>query len=303
MLKPWTPISFEFFPPRSEAQAETLDATWRALAPLRPEYFSVTFGAGGSALDATHRAVMGLQQESGVPIAPHLSCLVDSRDTLRSFLDDYTAAGVRRLVLLRGDRPKEDEARAPGPFRHADELVSAVRELAGDRFSIEVACYPEFHPESATPESELQFFRQKVDAGATGAITQYFYNADAYFRFIEDCERAGIRIPIRPGVLPITNYAQLTRFSKLCGAEVPQWICRRLEAYGDDLESIRAFGLDVVSRLCERLLRGGAPGLHIYTLNQSGPSLGLIERLGGSPALNEHDSRDPRRNHAGGHTG
>lgn len=283
MLKPWTPISFEFFPPRNEAQAETLEQTWRALAAVRPEYFSVTFGAGGSGLDATHQAVMGLQRESGVPIAPHLSCLVDSREMLQGFLDDYTAAGVKRLVVLRGDRPKKGAPPA-GPFRYANEMVSGIREMAGDRFSIEVACYPEFHPESKTPESELKYFRQKVDAGATGAITQYFYNADAYFRFIEDCERAGIRIPIRPGVLPITNYAQLTRFSSLCGAEVPQWICRRLEAYGDDLESIRALGLEVVTRLCERLLRGGAPGLHIYTLNQSWASLELLKRLRQSDA-------------------
>jgi methylenetetrahydrofolate reductase (NADPH) len=278
MLKHWTPISFEFFPPRNAAQAETLEGTSRELAALRPEYFSVTFGAGGSGLDATHQAVMGLQRESGVPVAPHLSCLVDSRESLQGYLDDYSAAGVQRLVVLRGDRPKEGAPPA-GPFRYANELVAFIRDYAGARFSIEVACYPEFHPESETPESEMKYFRQKVEAGATGAITQYFYNADAYFRFIEDCERAGIRVPIRPGVLPITNYAQLTRFSGLCGAEVPQWICRRLEAYGEDLESIRAFGLDVVTRLCERLLRGGAPGLHIYTLNQSWASRELLKRL------------------------
>jgi len=280
-FKPWTPISFEFFPPRNEAQAQTLDHSWRELAALRPEYFSVTFGAAGSGLDATHQAVMGLQRESGVPIAPHLSCMVDSHETLTGFLDDYAAAGVRRLVVLRGDRP-DKVADQPRPFRYANELVSYIREQAGHRFSIEVACYPEFHPESATPESELKYFRQKVEAGADGAITQYFYNADAYFRFIEDCERAGIRIPIRPGVMPITNFAQLARFSGMCGAELPQWICRRLESYGEDLASIREFGLDVVTRLCERLLRGGAPGLHIYTLNQSEPSQRLLERLSGS---------------------
>jgi len=280
MLKPWTPISFEFFPPRSDAQEETLDETWRALAPLKPEYFSVTFGAGGSATGDTHRAVMGLQRDSGVPIAPHLSCMVDSRETLCGYLDDYARAGVDRLVLLRGDR-REGES-PPGPFRHANELVSFVREHAADRFGIEVACYPEIHPESETAESELRYFRQKVDAGATGAITQYFYNADAYFRFIDDCERAGIHIPIRPGVLPITNYAQLKRFSGLCGAELPQWIERRLAGWGDDLESIRAFGLDVVTRLCERLLRGGAPGLHLYTLNQSWASRELLQRLAGA---------------------
>lgn len=279
MLKPWTPISFEFFPPRSDAQRETLDATWRELAGVKPEYFSVTFGAGGSSLDATHKAVLDLQRDSGVPVAPHISCKVESREALARYLQEYEEAGVRRLVVLRGDRREGEEA--AGPFSFANELVEAVREISGDRFSIEVACYPEFHPESETPESELKYFRQKVDAGATGAITQYFYNADSYFRFIDDCQKAGIGIPIRPGVLPITNYSQLIRFSKLCGAEVPQWIARRLEAYGDDLESIREFGLEVVTRLCARLLRGGAPGLHIYTLNQSWASSELLKRLSG----------------------
>ena len=279
MLKPWTPISFEFFPPRSDAQELTLDATWRALAAVKPEYFSVTFGAGGSSLDATHRAVLGLQKDSGVPIAPHISCKVESREVLARYLQDYAQAGVRRLVVLRGDR--QEGKSGPGPFQYANELVECVRELVGERFSIEVACYPEFHPESSSPESEIRRFRQKVDAGATGAITQYFYNADSYFRFIDDCQRAGIEIPIRPGVLPITNYKQLMSFSGLCGAQVPQWIARRLEGFGDDLESIREFGLDVVTGLCRRLLRGGAPGLHIYTLNQSHTSRELLNRLTG----------------------
>ena len=212
-----------------------------------------------------------------MPVAPHISCKIQSKELLASYLKDYADAGVQRLVVLRGDRQEGEES--PGPFRYANELVEAVRELTGDHFSIEVACYPEFHPESADPSMELLYFRKKVEAGATGAITQYFYNADAYFRFIDDCEKAGIRIPIRPGILPITNYRQLVRFSRLCGAEVPQWIARRLEAYGDDLESIREFGLDVVTRLCKRLLRGGAAGLHIYTLNQSQPSMELMKRL------------------------
>lgn len=277
MLKPWTPISFEFFPPRNEAQENTLDSTWRKLVKARPEYFSVTFGAGGSNLDATHRAVLGLQTLSGVPVAPHISCKVDSREVLLGYLQDYAEAGVSRLVVLRGDR-QEGESQE-GPFRHANELVEFVRAETGNRFSIEVACYPEFHPESQSPDAELQHFRNKVNAGANGAITQYFYNADSYFRFIDDCQKAGIDIPIRPGVLPITNYKQLTRFSALCGAEIPQWITRRLEAYGEDRESLQAFGLDVVTRLCERLLRGGAPGLHFYSLNQSQPCLELLQRL------------------------
>lgn len=277
MLKPWTPVSFEFFPPRSDVQKATLETTSKVLAGTKPEYFSVTFGAGGSSLDATHHAVLGLQRESGVPVAPHISCKVESRELLASYLQDYADAGVRRLVVLRGDRQAGETI--PGPFKYANELVEAVRDLTGDRFSIEVGCYPEFHPESSDPSMELLYFRKKVEAGATGAITQYFYNADSYFRFIDDCEKAGIRIPIRPGILPITNYKQLMKFSSVCGAEVPQWIARRLEAYGDDLDSIREFGLDVVTRLCKRLLRGGAAGLHIYTLNQSHASTELLKRL------------------------
>ncbi|MFT5139612.1 MAG: methylenetetrahydrofolate reductase (NADPH) [Lysobacterales bacterium] len=277
MLKPWTPVSFEFFPPRTEAQQHTLNSAWPVLADLKPEYFSVTFGAGGSNLDATHQAVLGLQRDSGVPIAPHISCKVESRELLSRYLDEYAAAGVRRLVVLRGDRQGGQEV--PGPFKHANELVEAVRELSGDQFSIEVGCYPEFHPESVSPDKELMYFKQKVDAGATGAITQYFYNVEAYFRFIAECETAGITIPIRPGILPITNRDQLLKFSGMCGAEVPRWITKRLDSYGDDIESIREFGLDVVTELCKRLLMGGAPGLHIYTLNQSEHSLRLINRL------------------------
>jgi methylenetetrahydrofolate reductase (NADPH) len=277
MLKPWTPISFEFFPPRSGPQREALESTVKVLAELKPEYFSVTFGAGGSSLDATHQAVLGLQRDSGIPIAPHISCKLESRELLSRYLTEYADAGVRRLVVLRGDR-QQGESPA-GPFHHANELVEAVRDFSGDQFSIEVACYPEFHPESESPEKELQYFKRKVEAGATGAITQYFYNVEAYFRFIAECEAAGITIPIRPGILPMTNRDQLLRFSSMCGAEVPRWILKRLESYADDLESIREFGLDVVTHLCQRLLAGGAPGLHIYTLNQSEHSMRLIRRL------------------------
>ncbi len=277
MLKPWTPISFEFFPPRNDAQRQTLSNSWQQLAKTKPEYFSVTFGAGGSSLDATHQVVLELQKDSGVPTAPHISCKVESREVLARYLDEYAQAGVKRLVVLRGDRQRDESV--TGSFRYAGDLVSAVREISGDQFSIEVGCYPDFHPESVSPQTEMQYFKQKVDAGATGAITQYFYNADSYFRFIDDCQKAGIEIPIRPGVLPITNYKQLMSFSTLCGAEVPQWITKRLEGYGDDLESIREFGLEVVTRLCTRLLRGGAPGLHIYTLNQSWASSELLKRL------------------------
>jgi methylenetetrahydrofolate reductase (NADPH) len=272
-----TPISFEFFPPRSAEQGQLLDSTWQQLVRFDPEYFSVTFGAGGSSLDATHQAVLHLSRHSGVNVAPHISCLVESEERLRHFLEEYRAAGVDRLVLLRGDRP--DGQAGSGLFEHADELVSFVRTQYGDAFTIEVGCYPEFHPESASPETDLAHFRKKVDAGASGAITQYFYNADSYYRFVEDSRRHGIDIPIRPGIMPITNYRQLARFSGICGAEIPQWILRRLEAWGDDLESIRAFGLDVVSRLCEQLLRDGAPGLHIYTLNRAQATEQLLQRL------------------------
>jgi len=272
-----TPISFEFFPPRNEEQNRLLDATWHRLVRFEPEYFSVTFGASGSRLTATHEAVLRLSRDSGVDVAPHISCMVGSRQRLRHFLEEYRRAGVSRLVLLRGDWP--DGQAQPGDFRHADDLVSFVRAHYGDTFTIEVGCYPEFHPESATPELDLRYFRQKVDAGADGAITQYFYNADSYYRFVEDCREAGIRIPIRPGIMPITNYRQLARFSQTCGAEIPRWIMQRLEAWGDDLESIRSFGLDVVARLCEQLLRDGAPGLHFYTLNRSQATEQLLERV------------------------
>ncbi len=270
-------ISFEFFPPRTEQQKAALDATWRELAPLRPDYLSVTFGAGGSTLDATRETVLGLSGETDVPVAPHISCMAQDEDMLHRLLAGYRDHGIDRLVVLRGDHP--DGVTVAGPFQYANELVAFIRREFGDAFRLEVACYPEFHPESPSPESELYYFKQKADAGADGAVTQYFYNADAYFGFLDDCARAGIDIPITPGIMPITNYRQLARFSQMCGAEIPQWIARRLEGYGDDLEAIHEFGLDVVTRLCERLLEGGAPGLHIYTLNRARAGKALWERL------------------------
>ncbi len=270
-------ISFEFFPPRTAEQKLILESTWQKLAPLKPDYLSVTFGAGGSTLEATRDAVEALAAHTVVPLAPHISCMAQSEDMLRSILTSYHESGIKRLVVLRGDRP--EGMTGPGPFQYANELVSFIRREFGDDFHIEVACYPEFHPESSSPRSELYYFKQKVDAGANGAVTQYFYNADSYFSFIDDCRRSGIDIPITPGIMPITNYKQLARFSDICGAEIPQWIRRRLEGYGDDGASIRAFGLDVVTRLCERLLEGGAPGLHIYTLNRANASFLLWQRL------------------------
>jgi len=270
-------ISFEFFPPRTDEQKLILESTWQKLAPLRPHYLSVTFGAGGSTLDATRETVAALAAETDVPVAPHISCMASSERMLRDLLQGYRDSGIRRLVVLRGDRP--EGLAGPGPFQHADELVAFIRREFGDAFHIEVACYPEFHPESASPNTELRYFKQKVEAGADGATTQYFYNPDCYFRFVDDCRRLGIDIPITPGIMPITNYRQLSRFSDMCGAEIPRWIRRRLEGYGEDGASIRAFGLDVVADLCQRLLDGGAPGLHIYTLNRANASLLLWQRL------------------------
>ena len=270
-------ISFEFFPPRTAEQKLILESTWQKLAPLNPEYLSVTFGAGGSTLEATRDAAEALAALTDVPVAPHISCMAQSEEMLRNILTAYRDGGINRLVVLRGDRP--EGMTGPGPFQYANELVSFIRREFGDAFHIEVACYPEFHPESETPETELYYFKQKVDAGANGAVTQYFYNADSYFSFVDESRRAGIDIPITPGIMPITNYRQLSRFSDICGAEIPQWIRRRLAGYGDDGASIRAFGLDVVTRLCERLLEGGAPGLHIYTLNRANASFLLWQRL------------------------
>lgn len=272
-------ISFEFFPPRNGEQELVLDATWQKLARERPEYVSVTFGAGGSTLKSTRSTVHRLMNGGEVPVAPHISCMAPSREAVDAMLAEYRDKGVRRLVVLRGDRPSG--VSGPGPFQYANELVAHVRDRFGDGFHVEVACYPEFHPESGSPDDELKWFRAKVEAGADGAITQYFYNPDAYFRFVDDAQRAGIEVPITPGIMPITNYRQLARFSNMCGAEIPQWILRRLEAMGDDGAAIREFGLDVVTRLCERLLQGGAPGLHIYTLNRANATLRLLQRLRG----------------------
>ena len=277
MIRKHVPISFEFFPPRSDAQKLVLESTWQKLSRLHPRYLSVTFGAGGSTLDATLDTVSDLLERSGVPVAPHISCMAQDRDMLLRLLESYKEAGVERLVVLRGDRPKGISG--PGPFQYASDLVRFVQQSFPDEFHIEVACYPEFHPESASPETEFKYFKEKVDAGADGATTQYFYNTDCYFQFLDDCERNGIDIPITPGIMPITNYESLVRFSAMCGAEIPRWIRKRLESYGNDGASIREFGLDVVAKLCERLLLGGAPGLHIYTLNRANTTMRLWQRL------------------------
>ena len=277
MVKSKVPISFEFFPPRNDAQRRTLATTWERLSRLNPRYLSVTFGAGGSSVDATLQAVQDLLDKSGVPVAPHISCMAQDQAMLCSLLNSYLRAGVERIVVLRGDRP--EGVATPGPFQYASDLVRFVQEEFPNEFHIEVACYPEFHPESPSPESEFKYFKEKVNAGADGATTQYFYNTDCYFQFLDDCERHGIDIPITPGIMPITNYKGLERFSAICGTEIPRWMRKRLHSFGDDDGSVREFGLEVVTKLCERLILGGAPGLHIYTLNRANATMRLWQRL------------------------
>jgi methylenetetrahydrofolate reductase (NADPH) len=274
-----TPVfSFEFFPPKTAAGLDKLEQTSQMLAALKPRFFSVTFGAGGSTRDRTFQAVVDIQHKSGIEVAPHLSCISSTHENIREVLHAYKKEDIRHMVALRGDIPSG--VVEAGEFRYANELVSFIREETGDHFHIEVAAYPEYHPQATSPDRDLENFRRKVEAGADSAITQYFYNADAYFRFLERCRGAGITIPIVPGIMPITNYFQLARFSDTCGAEIPRWIRKRLEAWGEDLDSIRAFGEDVVTALCERLLEQGAPGLHFYTLNKAEPSVAIWRNLG-----------------------
>jgi methylenetetrahydrofolate reductase (NADH) len=270
-------FSFEFFPPQTPEGVEKLRVTRRQLAQLAPAFFSVTFGAGGSTRDRTMGTVLEIQAE-GQKAAPHVSCIASTRASLREMLQRYRQAGIRRVVALRGDMPSGMvEA---GEFRFANELVGFIRQEFGAAFHIEVAAYPEYHPQARTAQEDLANFKRKVEAGADSAITQYFFNPDAYFAFVDECESAGIGIPVVPGIMPINRFSQLARFSDACGAEIPRWIRRKLEGLGDDGASIRSFGLDVVTQLCDRLLRGGAPGLHFYTLNQAGPTTTIWQRLG-----------------------
>jgi len=278
--KRFTPVySFEFFPPKSDEGRAKLRETWTELAALGPRFFSVTFGAGGSTRDRTIETVLELQRDSGVEeAAPHLSCIGSTRDSIRSILDTYQSAGIRRLVALRGDMPSG--MREPGEFSYANELVTFIRAETGAHFHIEVAAYPEFHPQARSARADLANFCRKVEAGADGAITQYFYNADAYLRFVDSCEKMGLSLPIVPGIMPITNIVQLARFSDACGAEIPRWLRKRLEGYGEDLASIRTLGVDFVTELCERLLLAGAPGLHFYTMNKAEPTTTIWKSLG-----------------------
>jgi methylenetetrahydrofolate reductase (NADPH) len=270
-------FSIEFFPPKTPEGVEKLREVRRQLARLHPKFFSVTFGAGGSTRDRTLETVLEIQAE-GLQAAPHLSCVGSTRENLRDILNTYRQHGIRHIVALRGDLPSG--MADAGEYRYANELVSFIRQETGDWFNIEVAAYPETHPQARNYQEDLANFRRKVEAGANAAITQYFFNADAYFNFVDDCAALGIRLPIVPGIMPISNYSQLARFSSVCGAEIPRWLARKLESYYDDTASIRAFGLDFITGLCDRLLRGGAPGLHFYTLNQAGLTTSIWQRLG-----------------------
>jgi methylenetetrahydrofolate reductase (NADH) len=270
-------FSFEFFPPQTPEGAEKLLAARKQLALLKPEFFSVTFGAGGSTRDRTLETIQQIHAE-GYVAAPHISCIGSTRENIRALLFAYKNMGINRIVALRGDLPSG--MATTGEFQHANDLVAFIRAQTGEHFHIEVAAYPEFHPQAKSPREDLVNFKRKIMAGANSAITQYFYNADAYFRFVEECRKLGVTVPIVPGIMPIVKFSQLARFSDNCGAEIPRWMRKTLESYGDDTASIQNFGLDVVTQLCERLLAGGAPGLHFYTLNQAGPSLEIWRRLG-----------------------
>ncbi len=270
-------FSFELFPPQTPEGLAKLDLTVGQLRQLEPEFFSVTYGAGGSTRERTLGVVRSLQDQ-GLTVAPHLSCVGATKATTRELLEQYRAQGIRRIVALRGDLPSGMVE--VGEFRYAADLVAFIRAEYGEAFHIEVAAYPEYHPQSTSPDADLRNFRAKVTAGAHSAITQYFFNTDAYWYFLEQCRALGITVPIIPGIMPISRFTQLARFSDACGAEIPRWIRRKLESMGDDSASVRAFGLDVVTRLCDDLLRGGAPGLHFYTLNQAGAVTTIWQRLG-----------------------
>jgi methylenetetrahydrofolate reductase (NADPH) len=271
-------FSFEFFPPQTPEGVEKLRTTRQQLAQFNPKFFSVTFGAGGSTQDRTFETVLEIQAEGYAEAAPHLSCIGSTSENIRSQLQKYLDSGINYLVALRGDLPSG--MAQPGEFRYAAELVEFIRREFGNVFHIEVAAYPEYHPQANSAQDDLQNFKRKVEAGADSAITQYFYNADAYFRFVDACEIANIKIPIVPGIMPINRFTQLARFSDACGAEIPRWLRKKMEGYGDDSASIQAYGLDVVTELCSQLLNAGAPGLHFYTMNSPNLTTTIWQRLG-----------------------
>ncbi|PUB83582.1 MAG: methylenetetrahydrofolate reductase [NAD(P)H] [gamma proteobacterium symbiont of Ctena orbiculata] len=271
-------FSFELFPPKTEKGLENLKLNVAELNTKQPAYFSVTYGAGGSTRQRTFDTVEWLMDEQ-ITTAPHLSCIGANRDEILQILEHYKSIGIRHLVALRGDLPSGTGLGELGDLNHANQLVELIQETYPRFFHIEVAAYPEFHPQANSPEQDLTYFKRKVEAGADSAITQYFYNADAYFRFLDNCQQLQIDIPIVPGIMPITNFTQLARFSDACGTEIPRWLRKRLEGFGDDLEAIRSYGTETVIRLCERLLEGGAPGLHFYTMNHAKPTLAIWQAL------------------------
>lgn len=269
-------FSFEFYPPKTEEGAASLQVVHSKLAALNPDFFSVTFGAGGSTRDKTFDTVVDIQNK-GIAAAPHLSCVASTKDNIRAILKSYQEHGISKIVALRGDLPSG--MMSAGEFRYANELVEFIRLETGDDFQVHVAAYPEVHPQSSSAAEDFKNFKRKVEAGANAAITQYFYNAEAYFYFVDLCEKYALDIPVIPGIMPITQYTQLFRFSEMCGADIPRWMRKRLEGFGDDRASIQAFGLDLVSNLCQRLLDGGAPGLHFYTMNQAAPTLSILGQI------------------------
>ena len=270
-------LSIEFFPPQTQEGVEKLRGVREKLASLKPDFLSVTYGAGGSTRERTFSVIKEIAAE-GFNAAPHLSCVGSTRESIREILNDYKSAGIRRIVALRGDLPSG--MNQSGEFRYANELIEFIRAETGDHFHLAVAAYPEWHPQARSPNDDLAAFARKAKAGADSAITQYFYNADAYFHFVDAVRALGVDVPIVPGIMPISNFSQLRRFSEQCGAEIPRWIARRMQAYGDDAESIREFGADVVARLCRQLVAGGAPGLHFYTLNLAKPTQAVLARIG-----------------------
>ena len=269
--------SFEFFPPRTSEGLKKLETVWQTLATVKPDFFSVTYGAGGSTRDNTLRTVTSIQEDTGVEVAHHLSCVAATFASIDEILQQFTQKGIKRIVALRGDMPSGMHVR--GDFNYASDLVEFIRKQTGDYFQIEVAAYPEMHPQAENPATDLKNFKIKVDAGADRAITQYFYNIDAYFAFIDECEKHNIDIPIIPGIMPIINFSQLARFSDACGAEIPRWMRKRLEGYGDDSASIHAFSTEVLTNMTQRLLDSGVPGIHFYSMNQARPSLAIWEQL------------------------
>jgi methylenetetrahydrofolate reductase (NADPH) len=270
-------VSFEFFPPKTDEQKELLQKSVARLKPYAPDYVSVTFGAGGSTLDYTVDTIRGLRTEHGLDAAPHLSCMGGTRAEIKKLLEAYKALGCTRIVALRGDMPSG--MAATGDFSYANELVAFIRQEYGDHFHLEVGAYPEFHPQADSASADVDHFINKVRAGADGAITQYFFNADAYFRFVEDVRALGISIPITPGIMPIANYTQLKRFSDMCGAEIPRWLAKRMQGFGDDTESVKQYGADVVAELCEQLIAGGVDAMHFYTLNRAKATIEVLQRL------------------------